>query len=111
MRAVDLPDGEYWFGAAGSGEKVLKKDGVGVTLDGTALASCVMGMDHCVRTMHFAAGVPLPEAVRMASLTPARILGAGEEIGSLVAGKRADFVVLDGALNVRRVYVGGEPVT
>lgn len=110
MRAVDLPDGDYWFGAEGSGERVRKKDGVGVTLDGTALASCVMGMDHCLRTMHFAAGVPLPEAVRMASLTPARILGVESELGSLEVGKRADLVVMDRELNVQRVYVGGERV-
>lgn len=110
MRAVDMPDGEYWFGAAGSGERIRKSGGVGVTLDGTALASCVMGMDHCLRTMHFAAGVPLPEAVRMASLTPARILGVEAEIGSLEVGKRADLVVLDRDLNVQQVYVGGEAV-
>src|SRR5207253_10778079 len=54
MRAVDLPDGEYWFGAEGSGERVRKMDGVGVTTDGLALASGVMGMDHAVRTMHAA---------------------------------------------------------
>jgi N-acetylglucosamine-6-phosphate deacetylase len=107
MRAVDLPDGEYWFGPEGTGERVRKLDGVGVTVEGTALASGVMGMDHGVRTMH-AAGVPLPEAVRMASLTPARILGIESEVGSLEAGKRADFVVLDAELNVKQVYVGGE---
>ncbi len=108
MRAVDLPDGEYWFGAEGSGERVRKLDGVGVTVEGTALASGVMGMDHAVRTMHRTAGVPLPEAVRMASLTPARILGVESEIGSLESGKRADLVVLDAELNVKQVYVGGE---
>lgn len=110
MRAVDLPDGEYWFGAEGTGERVRKLDGVGVTPDGTALASGVMGMDHCVRTMHFAAGVPLVEAIRMASLTPARILGIDRAAGSIEVGKRADLLVLDARLNVRAVYVGGEKV-
>lgn len=110
MRAVDLPDGEYWFGAEGSGERVRKLDGVGVTADGAALASGAMGLDHCLRTMHFAARVPLPEVVRMATLTPARILGVADEIGSLERGKRADFVVLDRELNVRGVYIGGEKV-
>ncbi|MBM3983405.1 MAG: N-acetylglucosamine-6-phosphate deacetylase [Planctomycetes bacterium] len=109
MRAVDLPDGNYWFGAEGSGEKVRKRDGVGITLEGSALASGVMGMDHGVRTMH-AAGVPLPDAVRMASLTPARILGIDMDVGSLDVGKRADFVVLDTALNVLGVYIAGEKV-
>lgn len=111
MRAVDLPDGEYWFGAEGTGERVRKLDGVGVTLEGTALASGVMGMDHCVRTMHRLANVPIPEAVRMASLTPARILGIDHEVGSLEVGKRADLVVLDPGLNVRAVYIGGRAVS
>ncbi len=108
MRAVDLPDGEYWFGAEGTGERIRKKDGVGVTLEGTALASGVMGMDHCVRTMHGMAGVPLQKAIRMASLTPARILGVEKDVGSLEVGKRADLLVLDEALNVKQVFVGGQ---
>lgn len=110
MRAVDLPDGEYWFGPDGRGERVRKMDGVGVTVDGTALASGAMGMDHAVRTMHRLAGVPLPDAVRMASLTPARILKIENEVGSIEVGKRADLVVMDADLNVKQVYVGGQRV-
>jgi N-acetylglucosamine-6-phosphate deacetylase len=108
MRAVDCPDGTWWFGPEGTGELVRKKDGVGVTLDESALASGVMGMDCGVRTMHRLAGVPLYEAVRMASLTPARILGIDADTGSLEVGKRADLVVLDGELNVKQVYLGGK---
>ena len=108
MRAVDMPDGDYWFGAIGTGERVRKLDGVGVTIDGSALASGAMGMDHCVRTMHLSAGVPLPETIRMASLTPARILGVDSEIGSLEVGKRADVVILDKDLNVTQVFIHGE---
>jgi N-acetylglucosamine-6-phosphate deacetylase len=69
-----------------------------------------MGLDHCVRTFHRLTGVPLPETVRMATLTPARILGLDRECGSLEVGKRADLVVLDRELTVRRVYVGGRRV-
>src|SRR6185437_5083019 len=107
MRAVDLPDGEYWFGPEERGEKVRKMHGVGVTMEGTSLASGVMGMDHCVRTMHRASCVPLPEAIRMASLTPARILGIEKDVGSIAVGKLADLVVLDAELNVEQVYIGG----
>ncbi|MFO0850860.1 MAG: amidohydrolase family protein [Gemmataceae bacterium] len=110
MRAVDCPDGEYWFGPADGGEKVRRLGDVGVTLDGKGLASGVMVLDHCVRTFHRLTGAPLPEVVRMASLTPARILGLDQECGSLEVGKRADFVVLDRELTVRRVYVGGRRV-
>jgi N-acetylglucosamine-6-phosphate deacetylase len=111
MRAMDMPDGEYWFGPTGSGELVRRKGDVGVTLDATGLASGVMGLDHGVRTFHRLAGAPLHEVVRMASLTPAKILGLDAEIGSLEVGKRADFVILDEALNVEQVYVGGVPLS
>jgi N-acetylglucosamine-6-phosphate deacetylase len=110
MRALDMPDGEYWFGPEGNGERVRRSDNVGVTLDGTALASGVTGLDHAVRTFHRLTGVPLPEVVRMASLTPARVLGIDGDTGSIAAGKRADMVVLDANLEVRQVYVCGEVV-
>jgi N-acetylglucosamine-6-phosphate deacetylase len=110
MRAVDRPDGEYWFGPGGDGELVRRLDGVGVTLDGKGLASGVMGMDHCVRTFHRLTGAPLYEAIRMATLTPARILGMDQRYGSLEVGKAADLVVLGAELNVEQVYVGGARV-
>ena len=72
-RALDMPDGEYIFGPLDGGEPILRRDGVGVMPDGKALASGVVGMDHCVRTFHRLTGAPLAEVVRMASLTPARI--------------------------------------
>jgi N-acetylglucosamine-6-phosphate deacetylase len=48
--------------------------------------------------------------MRMASLTPARIAGVAQETGSIAIGKRADLLVLDRDLNVKRVYVRGNPV-
>jgi len=50
------------------------------------------------------------EAIRMATLTPARILKRDAEIGSLAVGKRADLVILDAALNVEDVYIGGKRI-
>ncbi len=109
-RALDMPDGEYVFGPREGGEPILRRDGVGLMPDGTALASGVVGMDHCVRTFLRLTGAPLAEVVRMATLTPARIAGCDATLGSVVPGKRADLVVLDEQLQVRRVYVGGERV-
>jgi N-acetylglucosamine-6-phosphate deacetylase len=107
-RALDMPDGAYMMGPLDGGEPVLRADGVGLLPNGTALASSVVGMDHCVRTFHRLTGGPLEVAVRMASLTPARIAGWDHEIGSLAPGKRADLVVLDGDLQVRQVYRDGQ---
>jgi N-acetylglucosamine-6-phosphate deacetylase len=106
-RALDMPDGDYLFGPLDRGEPILRRDGVGIMPDGKALASGVMGMDHCVRTFHRLTGVPLVEVVRMASLTPARIAGRDQEIGSIAVGKLADLLVLDRELQVRHVHLAG----
>jgi len=106
-RALGMPDGEYVFGPSDGGEPILRRDGVGVMPDGKSLASGVMGMDHLVRTMLAATGATLHEVMRMATLTPARIAGLDKDRGSLEAGKRADLVVLDAALNVQAVYIAG----
>jgi N-acetylglucosamine-6-phosphate deacetylase len=110
MRALDLPPGRYTFGALDGGEPILSDGGVGLMPDGKSLASGVRGMDFMVRHMHKVAGIDLPTAVRMASLTPARVLGVERELGSLEVGKRADVVLLGSDLGVRSVCVGGLPV-
>ena len=75
--------------------------------DGTALASSVMGMDHMIHTFASLTGRPMWEVIRMASLTPARIAGREQELGSLEAGKQADVVVFDRDWNVTRVFIDG----
>jgi N-acetylglucosamine-6-phosphate deacetylase len=107
-RALDMPDDrQYLIGPREGGEPFIKRDGVGMLSDGTALASSVVGMDHMVRTFQRLTGRPLYEVIRMASLTPARIAGRESELGSLERGKRADVLVLDRDLAVRRVFVDG----
>jgi N-acetylglucosamine-6-phosphate deacetylase len=106
-RALDMPDGDYMFGPVDGGEPILRRDGVGVMPDGKALASGVMGMDHCVRTFYQWTGAPLPEVIRMASLTPAKIGGWDTEVGSITKGKLADLLVLDKELRVMQVYRAG----
>ncbi|MDB5296573.1 MAG: nagA 3 [Phycisphaerales bacterium] len=111
-RALDMPPGEYLFGPADGGGEVFYNDGsVGLARDGTGLASSVRGMDFMVGHMVHATGVDVPTAVRMASLTPATVLGLDREIGSLEPGKWADLVLLDEAMAVRRVWVDGREAT
>jgi N-acetylglucosamine-6-phosphate deacetylase len=106
-RALDMPDGHYVFGPIDGGEPIRRQDGVGLMPDGKALASGVVGMDECVRTFQRLTLAPLPETVRMASLTPARIAGWEREIGSINPGKLADLLVLDQNLRIKQVYVSG----
>ncbi len=109
-RALDMPDGPYLIGPLDGGEPMLKSNGVGLLPSGVALASSVVGMDHCVRTFQELTQIPLEIVVRMASLTPARIAGWDHELGSIAVGKRADLVVLDKSLHVRQVYRDGQVI-
>lgn len=105
MRGAGMPDGEYTFGPK-NGMRAIVKNREARIPDGTALASSVFAMDEMVRTFRELTGCPLWQAVRMASLTPATIVGCADEIGSLRAGKMADIILLDGDINVKRVYAG-----
>jgi N-acetylglucosamine-6-phosphate deacetylase len=97
--------------AFGLGEiECLVRNEVGMTADGRALAGSTATMIRCVRNMVELAGVPLVEAVQMATLNPARALGLETQKGTLTAGADADLVVLDDALEVIRTFVGGRAV-
>ena len=73
------------FGPLEGGTPFVRRDGVGIMPDGSALAAGCMGMDHMVRTCYAQTGAGLPEIVRMASATPAKILRR-KDIGSLAKG-------------------------
>ena len=106
-RALDLPTGNYRFGAAADGSWFESDGRVGWAPGRTSLASSIMGMDHMVRQMKRDTSATLPEVVRMASLTPAELTGIAKQTGSLEAGKKADVVLLSRKLEVRRVFIGG----
>ena len=106
-RAMDTPVGEYYFGPTDGGERFYHDGAVGVTLDRKGLASSAKGLDFMVRQMHDLAGTDWSAAVRMASLTPATIIGVDQQLGSLEVGKQADIVLFDADVQIRRVFLEG----
>jgi N-acetylglucosamine-6-phosphate deacetylase len=54
-------------------------------------------------------GLPLPEAVRMASLYPAEFLGLAHEVGRIAPGYKANFVLADAQLRVLDTWIDGQP--
>jgi N-acetylglucosamine-6-phosphate deacetylase len=82
------------------GDRYTLPDG---TLSGSALT-----MLQAVRNGVEKAGIPLPEALRMASLYPAAVMGLEKKWGCIQAGAQADFVLLDEQLNLMQVIVDGE---
>ena len=109
MRGAGMPEGTYRLGSLKRGRDVIVEDGVARLPDRSGFAGSVCTMDRAVRTV-VAAGIALEDALRMASATPARILGMQDRRGRLRPGLDADLVRLDGELNVRMTVVGGRIV-
>ena len=107
MRAAGMPEGESILGGIRDGQKVLVEDGVAKLMDRTAFAGSVATADRLVRTMTDIADVPLIDAVRMMTITPARIMGVDDKKGSIAIGKYADLVLFDDNITVDTVIIGG----
>ena len=89
-----------------TGRMVYRKDGALRLADGT-LAGADLTMIDAVAYVHKTLGLPLEEALRMASLYPAEAIGIDGERGTLAPSKRADFVHLGDDLEMRRTVIGG----
>ena len=100
MRGAGMPDGESILGSLENGQKVIIENGVAILPDRSAFAGSVATTDRLVRTMINIAGVSLVEAVKMMTLTPARILRINNRKGSIQEGKDADLVIFDNNINV-----------
>jgi N-acetylglucosamine-6-phosphate deacetylase len=101
IAAAGVGDGSYRLGDV----DVEVRDGVARREDGV-LAGSVLALIEAVRRLH-ALDVPLADAVGAATTVPARI-ARRPDLGSLRPGAHADVVVLDDALEIRAVFVGGE---
>ena len=106
-RALDMPPGKYRFGPLATGSWLTSDGKVGWASSGS-LASAVKGMDHMIKTMFRVGKVPLQDAVRMATLTPAERVGIDDTVGSLTKGKAANVVVTTKSMKVTQVYIQGQ---
>jgi len=105
MEAAGLPDGNY----ALLGHDVTVKDGAARLKDGTLAGSSAL-LNKCVHNVNKEVGVPLIDAVKMATLNPARAMGFSDRLGSITAGKDASLAVVDEDMNVYLTIVNGEIV-
>jgi N-acetylglucosamine-6-phosphate deacetylase len=101
MRAAGLGDGDYQIDA----RPVTVRNGAVRLADGT-LAGSVLTMDAALRNVIHSCGLTLAQAWPLTSRNAARSLGLDAHT-ALAAGKAADLVVLDAALNVALTIVGG----
>lgn len=107
-RVALVTDAVAWRSPENAHQPVRVADGPARLADGT-LAGSTLTMDEAVANTVCAAGVPLADAVRAASATPAAALGLADR-GRLAPGCRADIVALDPELTVEATWVAGELV-
>jgi N-acetylglucosamine-6-phosphate deacetylase len=91
------------------GKRCVVKNGVGLLADQSALAGSVASMIDLVRTMVRDVGIPLSEAVAMASRNPARQIGLARK-GEIAIGNDADLVVFSPKFAVKQTFIAGEQI-
>ncbi|MBQ9414806.1 MAG: N-acetylglucosamine-6-phosphate deacetylase [Clostridia bacterium] len=102
MRAAGYKDGEYDLG----GQTVYVRDGKALLEDGTIAASTSNLHEELKNVISF--GIPVKQAIKSATINPAKAIRVDDVTGSIKVGKRADIVVLDAQYNVKLVIVKGE---
>ncbi len=83
-------------------------DGVGMMFDRTAFAGSTTLLNQMIPVLTDVVGIPLPEAVRMMSLNPARVLNLEKRKGSLEVGKDADLAVFNSDYSAWRTMIAGQ---
>ncbi len=104
-RAGGLGDGEYTLG----GQPIFVK-GIACRLKDGTIAGSVLKMNDAVRNYRDHAGAPMYEAVACASLHPAESVGMAGRKGSLLPGRDADILLMDGDCGIRKVFRRGREV-
>ncbi len=103
--ASDIKENTVYTQENGMG--VIFEDGAMKLSDRSALAGSVATLKDCVKNMYKTVNVPLYEAVRMASLTPAEVIGYHKTKGKIEKGYDADFVLFDDDINIKTVITNG----
>ena len=106
MAAAGSADGDYLLGSLA----VEVRGGVARLAGGGSIAGSTLTLDDALRRTVQEIGVPLPEAVRAVTETPAAAIGRGDSFGRLRPGYAADAVLLGDDIAVRGVWRDGDRV-
>ena len=110
MRAAGMPEGPSVLGGLSDGQDVIVEDGVAKLPDRSAFAGSVATADRLVRTMVTMGGCSIPQAVKMITENPAKIMGISDRKGAIAPGKDADIVIFDDGVNIGRTIVNGNVI-
>jgi len=106
MAAAGSADGDYLLGSL----EVEVRDGVARLAGGGSIAGSTLTLDDALRRAVQEVGLPVTDAVRAVTETPAAAIGRGADLGRLLPGYLADAVLLDDRFTVQRVWRDGVAV-
>ncbi len=110
MRGAGMPEGESILGNINSGIKVILEGGVAKMPDRSSFAGSVALADRLVRTMINMGEVPLVDAIKMITATPARIMKLNDKIGRLKKGMDADILIFNQDIEMQSIFIKGNQV-
>lgn len=96
------------LGPKEGGTTVLIEDGIAKMPDRTCFAGSIATCDRLVRVLMQEVKLDLVQAIRAVSYLPAKFMGLETETGSIAVGKRADLVLFDKDIQIKRVFVSGK---
>lgn len=105
ISGTGLPEGSHY--RMGNMEYAVQ-DGVGMLLDNSAFGGSTTLINRMIPILTEQVGIPLVEAVRMASLNPARVIGVAGQKGSLEVGKDADIAIFEDDFQAWHSIIGGQ---
>ena len=105
LGCTGLPDGDY----ESAGLPITVQNGKAMLRDGSSIAGSTITLLQGIR-IAVSLGIPLAEAVTAATTHSAQTIGMEGKVGTLAPSAYADMVLLDSALHVQKVWVGGQEI-
>ena len=110
MRGAAMPDGIYTLGNAHNGMNVKVEGNIAKLMDGSAFAGSTATANRLIKTMINVAEVPLLDAVKMLTATPARIMKIDQHTGTIRKGMDADIVIFNKDIEINRTISKGSTI-
>lgn len=107
---VSLPEGTRKFADAKETTPIYIENGVALVENRSCFAGSTATYDRLIRTATQVAEIDIVDAIKMATLTPARTIGLDSKLGSISRGKRANFVLFDDDIDIKHVFLRGNLV-